>query len=58
MSEMIPSKAKLVERENPSYRSPLVNGCLPQATPNRQAQWPNAGYKTIIYIEGFKIGYF
>ena len=38
MSEMIPSKDKLIERENPSYRSPLVNECLPQATPNRQAQ--------------------
>ena len=38
MSEMIPSKAKLVERENPSYRSPLVNESLPQVTPNRQAQ--------------------
>ena len=38
MGEMIQSKAKLVERENPSYRSPLVNECLPQVTPNRQAQ--------------------
>ena len=38
MSEMIPSKAKLVERENPFYRSPLVNELLPQTTPNRQAQ--------------------
>ena len=35
---MIPSKAKLVERENPSYRSTLVAECLQQATPNRQAQ--------------------
>ena len=38
MTEMIPSKAKLTERENPYYRSPLVNECLPQATTNRQAQ--------------------
>jgi hypothetical protein len=55
MSKMRPSKAKLVERENPSYRSPLINECLPQVTPNRQAQWPKAALNTILYqgIEGW-----
>ena len=37
MSEMIPSMAKLFERENLSYRSMLINECSPQLTPNRQA---------------------
>ena len=37
MSEMIPSMAKLFERENLSYCSMLINECSPQLTPNRQA---------------------
>jgi hypothetical protein len=51
MSEMRPSKPILVERQNLSYRSPLINEYLPQVTPNRQAQWPKAALNTILYPE-------
>jgi hypothetical protein len=37
MSEMIPSMAKLFERENLSYCLMLINECSPQLTPNGQA---------------------
>ena len=37
MSEMIPSMAKLFERENLSYCSTLINECSPLPTRNGQA---------------------